>query len=401
MPGSGFGRYMERLMGNEWNNFAEALSNAGANIAQGFIVGSIRKDAQNTYKKSLKNIDKIISLSPSGQENQQPTDQPQQNSNELPSFFDGFNKDVSLTDNIGNMTPIGSEQMNTGPVVSPRVNQVNQNTTNPQDEMLKAFIDGVAKLNQYGEYGAGYVDPLKAFYESKLPKQVKTKTDVTNGYLIKYDEEGNILKKTKIDDLPKQEKNNVLKYSKMTLEEAELLQDNELTGDAFFYLPQDVQTALMQKYPALKQMNDEKFEEGDFSPKGPGGRKYRGSSKNSQKDIDSQGENDVEKTASNITDLMSIANTRELTLEEQTKLDELQSRVESSVRTMREKGKESGVNGFVNRVLKDWGRTDPGSIPPEEWAREILEEIWDDDEWNQIRAEFQKLTGSSLESYMK
>lgn len=381
-------------MANEWNNFFNELFDAGANVYQGVQIGGMKKDAERTYKTAMKNIDSIIKLSPTGQQNQEESMKEEATLN---SFFDGFNPGSNLSENINNMQ---SATLTDVPVIPER--KINTPGMNTEEDLLKVFLDATAKLGGLGEYGEPYIKPLGAYYESKVPKGPVTKTDVTNGFVIKYDSDGNILKKTKIDDLPKQEKNTVMKYSKMTYDEALNLQDNELTGDAFFYLPKDVQLKLMEQFPALQQLHDKKFEEGDYAPSS--NRRFSSSKKRGNlKDQDSQGENDIEKTASDLTDLMSLANTRDLTVDEENKLYDLKEKVESNIRTMREKSTSKGndIDNFVNSVLKSWGRTDPSSIPPEEWAREILEESWDDNEWEQIKSEFQRLTGSSIEKYMK
>lgn len=381
-------------MANEWNNFFNELFDAGANVYQGVQIGGMKKDAERTYKTAMKNIDSIIKLSPTGQQNQEESMKEEATLN---SFFDGFNPGSNLSENINNMQ---SATLTDVPVIPER--KINTPGMNTEEDLLKVFLDATAKLGGLGEYGEPYIKPLGAYYESKVPKGPVTKTDVTNGFVIKYDSDGNILKKTKIDDLPKQEKNTVMKYSKMTYDEALNLQDNELTGDAFFYLPKDVQLKLMEQFPALQQLHDKKFEEGDYAPSS--NRRFSSSKKRGNlKDQDSQGENDIEKTASALTDLMSLANTRDLTVDEENKLYDLKEKVESNIRTMREKSTSKGndIDNFVNNVLKSWGRTDPSSIPPEEWAREILEESWDDNEWEQIKSEFQRLTGSSIEKYMK
>jgi hypothetical protein len=266
------------MNGSEWNKIFQGLFSGGSDAATGYIIGRKKSDAQETYELAMKNV-KDAALKLSGSQNQVESDANLNQNNQVESpeaqmtkLFSGFDPNAILENNIsGTQSSVLTNQ--SGPVISPRVKTEPETTKN---DLVNAYYKGVGELTKLGEYGKPYLDPFGEFMKSMTPKAPITKTDVTGGYVIKYDDNGNILKKTKIDDLPKPEKNTIQKYSKMTLEEAEQLTDNELSGDAFFYLPKETQTALMQKYPALQQLHDQKFKEGDYSKniKGPGSKRF-------------------------------------------------------------------------------------------------------------------------------
>ncbi len=56
------------------------------------------------------------------------------------------------------------------------------------------------------------------------------------------------------------------------------------------------------------------------------------------------------------------------------------------------------VKLFFNNVLKDWGRSD---LTAAEWAYEILQDEWSDEEWNLVKSNFTAMTGENIEDHME
>jgi hypothetical protein len=281
-------------MGNEWNNFFDKLSNAGAQFWNANIEADAKDDALTVYRTAMDNIKKTISssqetspkLEQDGEQKQDgvTTDQdPMQFVNKL--FKGGVDENAGLEQNIQNLQSANVDMENLPGLPKQRGGVENlpgkYPTTKGEGEQapFDVFWQGITDLLGKGKYGEPYIPLLNTYYEGTKPVTPKVKTEISNGFLLQYDDGGNIIKKTKIDDTPKELKNTIEKYQGMSYEDALKLTDNELSGDAFYYLPKEVQTKLMETFPALQQMHDAKFKEGDFSPKFGSVHKKLGSGK--------------------------------------------------------------------------------------------------------------------------
>jgi hypothetical protein len=265
-------------MGNQWNNFFNQLFTTGANIFKGVQEGNAKDDALTVYRTAMENIKKSITPAPVTESSSTEEDpslrsgqEQDQNPTEFVSkLFQGFNPEAGFEQNIQNMQPAGFD------VNAPIPGMQKQTPSNlpltkgetTSSDPFDVYWQGINDLLAKGKYGEQYIPLLSTYYEGTKPVKSKIKTEISNGFLLQYDEGGNIIKKTKIDDTPKELKNTIEKYQGMSYEDALKLTDNELSGDAFYYLPKEVQTKLMETFPALQQMHDAKFkEEGDFAPK--------------------------------------------------------------------------------------------------------------------------------------
>lgn len=154
-------------------------------------------------------------------------------------------------------------------------NKIQDNRPQIQNNILDSYMEYQGRL-QNNPQGEAYAKNLELYYTlmNKEPKRnYQTVTD-GKGDVWRIDILNPSDKIKIVDNEDKKGKNTVADYQKMSADELLNLPQSELE-DAFFVVPQGTQQELVQKVPALQQLYDKFYKEGDFAPKITGRGKSR------------------------------------------------------------------------------------------------------------------------------
>ena len=180
-------------MPNQWNDAGSGILQGVSNFLGGLFEGQAKKNARETYDLAMTNMKNL--LQPVDNTNNDQTS-PKDNSDLLSSLYNinpGENVNGVPTLQVNGGTPNDIANRTTTPVN-------NTDANNSPTNMLDAFYQGVSGLMDQGEYGKPYIPVLQSYYEANQPKTPDYKSQVSDGYLITYDNNGKLIGKTKIAD---------------------------------------------------------------------------------------------------------------------------------------------------------------------------------------------------------
>lgn len=180
-------------MPNQWNDAGSGALQGVTNFLSGLFEGQAKKHARETYDLAMTNMKNL--LQPVDNTNNDQISS-KDNSDLLSSLYN-----INPGENVNGVPTLqvtGGTPNNITPI-TPAPDKTKADNNSPTN-MLDAFYQGVSGLMDQGDYGKPYIPVLQSYYEANQPKTPETKTQIADGYLIKYDDNGNLLSRTKIAD---------------------------------------------------------------------------------------------------------------------------------------------------------------------------------------------------------